>query len=304
MEFRDLRYLEVLAAELHFGRAAGRLHMTQPALSLAVARMEKEIGCPLLVRGARGASLTDAGRTLLTQSKGVLQSLDMACDLARRVGGGEIGNVTIGFVDAAVFDLLPPLLRAFRLQHPEINVVSRQLKSAELARAIDAGQLDLAILRLDSVGPDVETRVLRSERLALALPRNHRLASAREVAIADLVDEDFIVPALEGVPVLHSLCLDMCANAGFTPHVVAHIVSIQVLIELVAQQFGVAFVAESWARGCSDVVVKRLADADEYLDIAVAFKPKQLSVPARHLVDLAIQQARRRSAGVGLRVTA
>jgi DNA-binding transcriptional LysR family regulator len=291
MEFRDLRYLEVLAAELHFGRAASRLHMTQPALSQALARMEREIGCPLLLRDSRGASLTSAGRALLNGSRGVLKSLELACELARRAGRGDAGNVTIGFVDAAVFQILPRLLRGARERYPAINVVSRQFKSVELAAAMDAGQLDLGILRRDSIGPDVETRTLLAERMSLVVPQDHRLADARDVTVAELVDEDFIVPALEGVPVLYSLCMDTCAAAGFTPHVVAHIVSIQVLIELVAQGIGVAFAPASWAGSRSDVAVKRLRQVEEHFDITIAYRPKQLSTAAQHLLELALEQA-------------
>jgi DNA-binding transcriptional LysR family regulator len=292
VELRDLRYLEVLAAELHFGHAAARLHMTQPALSQALQRLEREIGCPLLQRDPRGASLTNAGRVLLAETRGVMKSVDIASDLARRAGRGDTGNVTIGFVDAAVFDILPGLLRAYRQRYPAVKVNSRQLKSAELGLGVETGQLDLAILRRDGAGPDVEYRTLRRERLSLAVSRNHRLAGARDVGVADLADEDFVIPALEGVPSLHGLCLDLCLAADFTPRIVAHISSIQVLIQLVAQDIGVAFVAESWTQNRPDVVVKTLRGVEEYMELAVAFRPKHLPVAAKNLLDLALQTAR------------
>ena len=140
MELRDLRYLQVLAAELHFGRAAARLHMTQPALSQSLARLEKEIGCPLLQRDPRGASLTDAGRFLLSETQAVLKSMDTACALSRRGGRGDFGSVTVGFIDAAVFDILPALLLKHRERYPDVTVTCRQLKSFERSEPIETGQ--------------------------------------------------------------------------------------------------------------------------------------------------------------------
>jgi DNA-binding transcriptional LysR family regulator len=292
MELRDLRYLEVLAAELHFGRAAARLHMTQPALSQALARLEKEIGCPLLQRHPRGASLTGAGRVLLAETQGVLKTVDIACELSRRVGRGDAGSVTIGFVDAAVFDILPPLLRKFRQRFPAVSVTSRQLKSAELAACVETGQLDLAFLRREAAIPEVEYRTIRMERLALAVSRNNPLARARDVAVKDLAEQDFIIPALDGAPSLHGLSLDICLGAGFTPRIAAHTISIQVLIEMVAQEIGVAFVVESWgAKRNPNVVVKELRGVEEFLELAVGFRPEQIPMAAKNLLNLALRMA-------------
>ncbi|MDT5009019.1 MAG: hypothetical protein QOH57_636 [Mycobacterium sp.] len=292
MELRDLRYLEVLAAELHFGRAATRLHMTQPALSQSLARLEKEIGCPLLQRDPRGASLTDAGRVLLAETQGVLKSMDIACELSRRAGRGDTGSVTVGFVDAAVFDILPPLLHGYRQRFPDVSVTARQLKSAELAERVEIGQLDLAFLRREAAIPGVEYRTIRTERLALAVNRNNPLADARDVAVRDLADENFIIPALDGAPTLHAVWRDICFAAGFAPRIAAHTISIQVLIEMVAHDLGVAFVVDSWgAKSNPRVAVKELRDVEEFLELAVGFRPKQIPVPARNLLDMALEMA-------------
>jgi DNA-binding transcriptional LysR family regulator len=288
MEFRDLRYLEVLAAELHFGRAATRLHMTQPALSQALARLEKEIGCPLMQRDHRGASLTAAGRVLLAETQGISSTMSTACELSRRAGRGDTGTVTVGFLDAAVFDVLPPLLRTFQRLYPAVDVTARQLKSAELSRGVEVGQLDLAFLRRELPPPGVEFLTLRSEPLVLAVSRNHRLAGARDVSVRELTDEAWVMPALEGVPSLHAMWLDICYAAMFTPKIAAHISSIQVLIELVAQEVGIAFVAERWVQGNPNVVLKPMRDVDQYLELAIAFRPTQLSSTAKNFLDLVL----------------
>jgi DNA-binding transcriptional LysR family regulator len=267
--------------------------MTQPALSQALARLEREIGCPLLQRDPRGAALTEAGRVLLAETEDVLRTVDVACDMARRAGRGETGEVTIGFLDAAVFDILPPLLRAFRQRYPAVNVTSRQLKAAELVEGVKAGQLDLAITRRDGSGDEVEYRALRRERLALAVSRTNPLANAPDVTVADLAGEDFIIPVIEGVPSLHGLWLDLCHRAGFDPHIAAHISSIQVLIELIANDIGVAFAAESWTQYNPDVVVKPLRGVNEFFEVGVAYRPRQLPGTARNLLEMALRLADR-----------
>lgn len=292
MELRDLRYLQVLAAELHFGRAAARLHMTQPALSQSLARLEKEIGCPLLQRDPRGASLTDAGRVLLSETQAVLKSMDTACALSRRAGRGEFGSVTVGFIDAAAFDILPALLLKHRERYPDITVTCRQLKSFELSERIETGQLDLAFLRREASVPGVEYRTIRTEPMALAVSRNNPLASARDVAVKDLADQDLIIPALDGAPTLHSSILDVCFAAGVRPRIAAHTTSIQAGIELTAHDIGVLFVVDSWgATAHPNIVVKQLRGVELYLELVVGFRPAQIPVSARPFLDMALAMA-------------
>jgi DNA-binding transcriptional LysR family regulator len=294
MELRDLRYLEILAAELHFGRAAARLHMTQPALSLAIARLEREIGCPLLRRHSRGASLTNAGRVLLAEMQGVQKTIEVASELSRQAGRGDSGSLSIGFVDAAVLDMLPRLLGEYRRLYPAVNVTSRQLKSAELADGVESGLLDVAILRRDGGSPEVEYRTLRTERLAIAVGPNNPLASRPDLSIKDLVDQEFIIPALEGSSALYGLWFDLCRSAGFTPRVVAHIISVQVLIELIAHDIGVAFVGENtWANGNPNVVVKPLRGVDVYLETVIAFRPQAMTEASTNFLELALRDAER-----------
>ena len=294
MELRDLRYLEVLAAELHFGRAAARLHMTQPALSLAIARLEREIGCPLLRRHSRGASLTNAGRVLLAEMQGVQKTIEVASELSRQAGRGDSGSLSIGFVDAAVLDMLPRLLGEYRRLYPAVNVTSRQLKSAELADGVESGRLDVAILRRDGGSPEVEYRhtAHRTARDRRRPEQPTRLTG--RCVDQDLVDQDFIIPALEGSSALYGLWFDLCRTAGFTPRVVAHIISVQVLIELIAHDIGVAFVGENtWANGNPNVLVKPLRGVEMYLETVIAFRPQAMTEASTNFLELALRDAER-----------
>ena len=287
MELRDLHYMETLAAELHFGRAATRLHLSQPALSQALARLEREIGCPLVERDHRGVtSLTNAGRVLLSETHGLRKSIAMACEMSRRAGRGDTGTVAISFVDAATFDLLPRLLKKFREHYPGVSIVCHQLKSSELARGVELGQLDLAFLRRDEPPPGVELRTVLLERICVAVSRDGPLSWLPDLSITDLANQTFVLPVQEDVAGVRPGFLRICHEAGFSPRIVAHATSIQVIVDLVARGLGVAFAARAWARGNPNVVVQELRDVEEYMELALAFRPEGISSEAQNLLDL------------------
>ena len=137
VEFRDLKYFEALASELNFGRAANTLHLTQPALSLAVARLERQVGCALFERTRQGVSLTAAGSVLLAETRGLHFTMERARTLARRASEGDLGSLTIGFLDSAVFDVLPSALSAFQALHPGIDLMLHQRSSSELIALVE-----------------------------------------------------------------------------------------------------------------------------------------------------------------------
>jgi DNA-binding transcriptional LysR family regulator len=133
---------------------------------------------------------------------------------------------------------------------------------------------------------------MHRERLAVAVGPNSALANKADLSVRELADQDFIIPALEGSSALYGLWFDLCRAAGFTPHVVAHIVSVQVLTELVAHDVGVAFVgANTWANGNPNVVVKQLRDVDEYLDTFIAFRPRALTEASTNFLELALRES-------------
>jgi DNA-binding transcriptional LysR family regulator len=287
MELRDLRYMEVLATELHFGRAAARLHLSQSALSQALARLEREVGCPLVERDHRGVTaMTNAGRVLLAETHGLRRSIGIACELSRRAGRGESGTVAIGFVDAATFDVLPPLLRTFRERYPAVQVICHQLRASELARGVEVGQLDLALTRRHEPPPGVEFRTVLREEICVAVSRSGPLARLSHLSMTDLVNQDFVMPVQEDLASIRPTLMRICHDAGFSPRIVAHTTSIQVIVELVAQGVGVAFVAQSWARQNPNIIVHELPDVDECMELAIAFRPQGMSTEASNLLEL------------------
>ncbi len=198
--------------------------------------------------------------------QGVEKTIEVASELSRQAGRGDSGELlSVGFVDAAVLDMLPRLLGEYRRLYPAVNVTSRQLKWAELADGVESGRLDVAILRRDGGSPEVEYlhpahRTARDRRW----PEQSTGFPNPDLSIKDLVDQEFIIPALEGSSALYGLWFDLCRSAGFTARVVAHIISVQVLIELIAHDIGVAFVgANTWANGNPNVVVKPLRGVED-----------------------------------------
>src|SRR5881275_1522994 len=167
MELRHLRYFVAVAEELHFRRAAERLHMSQPPLSQQIRRLEDEVGATLFVRNQRRVELTAAGQAYLARARDILAAVEDAAREARRVQRGEVGRLDVGFVGSAMYSVVPELLRAFRERFPDVGLRLRELGTAEQLRRLEDGRLDVGFLRPPGGRPglSIET-VLREPVLA------------------------------------------------------------------------------------------------------------------------------------------
>ena len=263
MEVRHLRYFVAIAEARSFTRAAAQLHVAQPSLSVQVRQLEAELGVALIDRSRRTIGLTAAGEAMLGESRRLLAQLDASTRLVQRVGSGAVGRLTVGFVPSASNAVLPPLLRAFRTARPEVEVRLEELAPDALVRGTHDGRLDVGFLYLPFEDPSLATRVVSREAFVVALPAEHPLAADRDVALADLADEPFILPARHGMPGLHARVLDLCRSAGFLPQAVQDDVwLVQTIVGLVASGSGVALVPESAeALGRRGVAYRPLRDA-------------------------------------------
>lgn len=272
MELRHLRYFRAVAEELHFGRAAARLHMAQPPLSQQIQKLEEEIGVALLTRSTRRVELTPAGAAYLERVKVVLDAVESAGDHARRVAAGTSGRLAIGCVGSATYSLLPLLVRALRERLPELDVSVRGEMSlpAQLA-ALRSGEIDLALLRPPLLADDVVSETIRRDRLMVALPEGHPLSAASQIGIADLRDEDFITHAGAGRSAMHQVLMSLCDGAGFAPRISHEVGETSTLVTLVAAGLGVAIVPEpTSAIGVSGVVYRPLGPAIAAIDLLAA----------------------------------
>jgi DNA-binding transcriptional LysR family regulator len=243
VELRHLRYFRAVAEELHFGRAADRLHIAQPPLSQQIRQLERELGVALLTRTTRSVELTPAGQAYLARAVAILDAVDDAGAQARRIADGIAGRLAIGCVGSATYSLLPRLVRALGETLPgvEVSVRGEMLAPAQLA-ALAAGEIDLALLRPPVQQDGVVTEVVRRDRLLVALPADHPLIGGDDLRVEDLRDEDFVAHAGHGRSVMSSVVTAVCAEAGFIPRVRHEVMETSTLVTLVAAGLGVAIV--------------------------------------------------------------
>jgi DNA-binding transcriptional LysR family regulator len=242
VELRHLTAFVAVAEELHFGRAAKRLHMAQPPLSQQIRNLEKELGVQLFERNTRSVRLTSAGQSFLEPARTVLLDADSAARAARAAGQGEYGKVTVGFAGASAHEALPRLTRAVRAAHPGIELVLHGQTYANVALArVAEGGLDLGFVRLPVQRPGVATRVIAEEQLICALPSDHRLAGRRRIPAAALADEPFVTFPANAGSSLRDATVGACEAAGFTPRVVQEAPDSHTILALVAAGVGVTF---------------------------------------------------------------
>lgn len=241
-DLRRLRYFVAVAEELHFGRAARRLNVSQPPLSVQIRTLEREIGTPLLVRTQRRVELTEAGRVLLDEARRLLEQAEAAVVHARRAAEGAVGRLAIGFVSTVDYSILPPLVRRFRQKHPGIALKLLELTGDRQQALLQSGELDLGLSILPSPSPGLTMRPVFREPLIAAVPASHPLAGRRRTALRSLAAEAFIQFPRELAPGLYDLAIAACQRAGFTPHLAQEAIQMQTILGLVAAGLGVALV--------------------------------------------------------------
>jgi DNA-binding transcriptional LysR family regulator len=247
-DLRRLRYFVAVAEELHFGRAARRLNLSQPPLSVQIRTLEREIGTPLLVRTQRRVELTEAGRVLLDEARRLLDQAEAAVVHVRRAAEGAIGRLAIGFVSTVDYSILPPLVRRFRQKHPGIALKLLELTGDRQQALLQSGELDLGLSILPSPGAGLTMRPVFREPLIAAVPANHRLAGRRRTALRSLAQEPFIQFPRELAPGLYDLAIAACQKAGFTPHLAQEAIQMQTILGLVAAGLGVALVPQCMSK--------------------------------------------------------
>jgi len=277
LELRQLRYFVTVAEELHFGRAAARLHMTQPPLSQAIAALEDLLGAPLFVRNRRAVALSPAGSALLPEARRMLAEADTLAELVRRAAAGEAGRLTIAFITSADYSVLPPFLRRYSERYPDVHLSLREATSdvqvEELLRGrIDAGFLipplpDKALAELDYM------KVL-DEPLILCAPAGLDLPpDGAPVRLQDLPHLPLIIFPREVSPALHDAILSCWRAAGITPAVGQQAIQMQTIVSLVSAGMGLALVPQSVSNLMRPGVEYRaLADPTPHVDTGIAWR--------------------------------
>ncbi|MBD2303859.1 LysR family transcriptional regulator [Nostoc sp. FACHB-190] len=243
MELRHLRYFIAVAEELHFTNAAQRLHIAQPPLSQQLQQLEAEIGVKLFHRKTkRQVQLTEAGKVFLQEAYGLLQQLETAVALTQRIGKGQTGQLRIGFTSLAIYDLLPLILREFRQQFLEVELVLLELTTSQQEQALKDSRIHLGFAHPPLVDNTLSYSCIQSESLVVALPSTHSLAQKEHISVESLLSEPLIMFPRYLAPGLYDLVMGLFQKGDFKPHIVQEAIQMQTIIGLVSAQIGVAIV--------------------------------------------------------------
>jgi DNA-binding transcriptional LysR family regulator len=291
MELRHIAGFVAVAEELHFGRAAARLHIAQPPLSQQIRQLERDLGVQLFERTTRSVRLTSAGQAMLEPARAVLADVDIAARAAQAGGRGEVGRVTIGFAGASTHDTVPRLTRAVRARHPGVELVLRgQTYSGEALSMVAEGSLDLGFLRLPVRRDGVATRVIEREELVAAIASDHPLARHDRVSLVDLAEEPFVsFPGLGGSAVREAL-VQACLGAGFSPRIVQEAPDSYTILALVAAGVGVTLTVSSVQHiRVEGMVYRRLAGPVRVMLLALAWRRDNPTAALRSVLAVAAQ---------------
>ncbi|HYQ38822.1 MAG TPA: LysR substrate-binding domain-containing protein [Pseudomonas sp.] len=296
MELRHLRYFIAVAEELHFGRAAEQLGISQPPLSQQIQALEDELGVRLFERTNRRVALSEVGRLFLPEARQVLAQLEQAVAVARRAQRGELGELKVGFTSSAPFtSTIPRAILAFRQACPEVHLELRELNSRGVAEAVHEGRLQVGMLRpLADLPPGLEVLELFAEPLVAFLPSGHPLAAgaAAGLPLAELASEPFMYfPRTFGTG-LYDQLLNLALAAGFTPRIVQEANEAVTLIGLVATGLGVTVLPASFSRMRIDGVVSRpLLDPGASTSVWLVRRQGETSPLVRRFAELLEREA-------------
>ncbi len=262
MDTRHMRYFVALGDTLHFGRAAERMHMTQPPFSRQIANLERDLGVQLVERTSRNVVLTEAGARFLRDSRDVVARFDRACRDARLVADGRKGELRLGFMMHAAHRIVPALVDAYLRERPEVRVILVESTPGDIGRRLLHGELDAAVTFGGHGVPHVVRTHILTDRLWLIAAPDHPLARCEAIEPADLAGVDLIASEPEVARPLHEAIAGFCARGGIEPLVRFAPQLQQTILRLVAAGLGVALVPGSMRdERFSDVVWRPLVSA-------------------------------------------
>lgn len=294
MDLRQLRQFTAVAEELSFRRAAERLYMAQPPLSVAIRKLEEEIGEQLFERGSRGVRLTAAGQSAYEAAVKCLRDADDVLSAARAAAKGEAGRLRIGFIGSVTFGLMPRLIRAFSARYPNVKLELHEATNAEAVSAVEGGTLDIGFVRVPTQRPPVvKFQQIERDVFCIALPATHPLAARKSLRLKDLADQPFVGYARSRAGGLHAAVTQLLQSVGVSPSVVQEGVQVQTVIGLVESGLGLALVPSvSSAHAPRRVAFRPIRDLprDAVIGISLAYHEVQESMVARRFRDTVTEE--------------
>jgi DNA-binding transcriptional LysR family regulator len=286
IELRQLRYFVAVAEEMHFGRAAARLHMTQPPLSQTIQSLEATLGTQLFSRTKRSVALTPAGLALLPEAQRMLSQAEALPDRARRAASGESGHLSLAFVSTVDYSVLPPLLRDFRGHYPQVQLDLREATTDVQLEELAQGRIDAGLLippMPDKLKAELDYVPVLSEPLILAAPQGIKaLRGKNTIALKTLSDLPLIIFPRRIAPAFHDAILACFRDAGLTPHIGQEAIQMQTIVGLVSAGMGFALVPQSVSNlKRPGVAYRALLDKTPFVETGLAWRRDNTS-PVLH----------------------
>lgn len=282
MELRQLHYFLAVAEELNFSRAAERMLITQPPLSLQIQNLEKEMGVQLFKRNNRVVELTEAGKLFYEEVKKITNHLHRAVEDAKRTHHGEIGTLRVGFVGSATYDLLPKILRKYRQLYPKVKVQLFEMSTPSQIAALHAEEIDVGVLRPPITERTLQTEILANTPCVLAVPRQHPLLKMSEISISDLQPYPFVMLSRETWADLYDKVIEFC-----DPEIQQEAFEFQTVIGLVAGGLGIAVVPQSAMQlHRKDVEFIELNDPLPFVSMGITWRRNNPSTQIKAFIQL------------------
>ncbi len=273
MEFRHLKYFIAVAEELNIGRAAARLHISQPPLTRQIQQLEEELGAQLFVRTPRGVELTQAGETFLRDALNIRSLMELAQERSRQAGQGRLGRMDIGIFGSGILDVIPKVLHAFRAQHPDVEIVLHTMSKKEQIEALRERRIVVGFNRMLAPLPDISSELVSIESIMVALHESHPLAERGAIPLTALANQPLILFPSGARPSFIDKIWSLCLAAGFEPTVSQEVGDAPTSVALVASGFGISLVPKAaTSLTLPGVVYRRLENApDAVVDLSCIF---------------------------------
>ncbi|WP_410015065.1 LysR family transcriptional regulator [Sodalis sp. C49] len=295
IELRHLRYFIAVAETLHFGRAAEKLHISQPPLSQQIQILEQQIGARLLERNNRNVRLTPAGKQFLEQAWSIIEQVNQAAERAARIHRGESGEITIGFTSSTPFNQrISASLLAFRQQHPAVHIQMVETNTKQQIEPLMNGKFDMGVMRNTPLPEALGYQLLLRESLVAVVHQDHPLAGAAggRISVLQLAREPFVFFDRKVGTALYDETLLLLKEFGITPYITQEVGEAMTIIGLVSAGLGVSILPASFARIKVDSVrYLSLAEPQAKTEVwLVTHRQKELSAAARMLINLMLKQ--------------
>ncbi len=245
MELRHLKYFIAVAEELNIGRAAVRLHISQPPLTRQIQQLEEELGVQLFLRTPRGVELTQAGTLFLEDARNIRALAERAIERTRRAGAGKLGRLDIGIFGTGILGIIPELLQKFRDAYPDVQVVLHTMTKDEQIEALRQKRIVIGFNRIIAPLPDIQSELILREQLFLACRENHPLAAQFAVRLSSLIGHPLVLFPTGARPNFVDRVMELCRKQDFTPEISQIVGDAVTGLALVAGGFGITLVPKS-----------------------------------------------------------